>query len=72
VTGDKHVTTEVVVILFLPHGLRLIHKFVHAAEAFCARLYPLAPCCPDEDSHSQYGFGGQLMKENLEGLQHFN
>jgi hypothetical protein len=71
-TGDKPVTTEVVVILFLPRGLRLIHNFVHAAEAFCTWFYPLAPCCPDENSHPQYGFGGQLMKENLEGFQHFN
>jgi hypothetical protein len=60
------------VILFFPRGLRLIQKFVHAAEAFCAWLYPLAFYCPDEDSHPQYGFGGQLMKENLEGFQHFN
>jgi hypothetical protein len=66
-TGNKSVTTEVVVILFFPRGLRLIQKFVHAAEAFCAWLYPLASYCPDEDSHPQYSFGGQLMKENLEG-----
>jgi hypothetical protein len=60
------------VILFLPRSLRLIHKFMHTIEAFCARFYPLAPYCPDEDSHPQYGFGGQLVKENLEGFQHFH
>jgi hypothetical protein len=70
--GNKSITTEVVVILFFFRGLRLIQKFVHAAEAFCAWLYPLASYCPNEDSHPQYGFRGQLMKENLEGFQHFN
>jgi hypothetical protein len=60
------------VILFFSLGLRFVHKFVHDAEAFCAWDYTLAPCFPDEDSHPQYGFGGQLMKENLEGFQHFN
>jgi hypothetical protein len=71
-TGDKTITTEVVVILFFPRGLRLIQKFVHAAEAFCAWLYPLASYGLDKDSHPQYGFESQLMKENLEGFQHFN
>jgi hypothetical protein len=71
-TGDKPITTEVVMILFFPHGLRLIQKFVHAAEALRIWFYPLASYYPDEDSHSQYGFGGQLMKENMVGFQHFN
>ncbi len=70
--GDKSITTEVVVILFFSCGLRFIHKFMHAAEAFCAWIYTLAPCRADEDSHPQYSFGGQLMKENLEGFYHFN
>jgi hypothetical protein len=59
-------------ILFFPHSLRLIQKFVHAAEALRTWFYPLASCYPDEDSHPQYGFGGQLVKENLVGFQHFN
>jgi hypothetical protein len=67
-TGDKSITTKVIVILFFTHGLRLIQKFVHAAEALRAWLYPLASYCPDEDSHPQYGFEGQLMKEDLLGF----
>jgi hypothetical protein len=71
-TGDKPITTEVVMILFFPHGLCLIQKFVHATEALSTWFYPLASCCPDEDSHPQYSFGGQLVKENLVGIQYFN
>jgi hypothetical protein len=69
---DKPITTEVVVILFFTRGLRLIQKFVHAAETLRAWLYPLAYYCPDEDSDPQYGFRGQLMKEDSVGFQHFN
>jgi hypothetical protein len=59
-------------MLFFTRGLRLIQKFVHAAETLRAWLYPLASYYPNEDSHPQYGFGGQLMKEDLVGFQHFN
>jgi hypothetical protein len=41
---------------------------VHAAETLHASFYSLASYCLDEDSHPQYGFGGQLMKEDLEGF----
>jgi hypothetical protein len=59
-------------ILFFPHGFCLIQKFVHATETLRSWFYPLAFRCPDEDSHPQYSFGGQLVKENLVGLQNFN
>jgi hypothetical protein len=32
----------------------------------------LAPYCPDENPHPYYGFGSELMKEDLVGFQHFN
>jgi hypothetical protein len=32
----------------------------------------LTPYCPDKNPHPYYGFGGDLMKEDLVGLQHFN
>jgi hypothetical protein len=70
--SDKCITTEVVVVLYFTHGLRLIQKFVHIAEALHAWLYPLAPYFPDKNPHSYYGFGGDLMKVDLVGLQHIN
>jgi hypothetical protein len=32
----------------------------------------LTPYCPDKNPHPYYGFGGDLMKEDLIGLQHFD
>jgi hypothetical protein len=33
---------------------------------------PLAPHGPNKNPHPDDGFGGNLMKENFKGLQHFN
>jgi hypothetical protein len=32
----------------------------------------LAPYCPNKNSHPYYGFGDDLMEEDLVGLHHFN
>jgi hypothetical protein len=32
----------------------------------------MAPYCSDKNPHPYYGFGGDLMKKDLERLQHFN
>ena len=59
-------------VLLFTHGLRLIQKFVHVAEALRAWLYPLASYSLDENPHPYYSFGSELMKEDLIGFQHFN
>jgi hypothetical protein len=41
---------------------------VHIAEAFRARLQPLASYSPDKHPHPNYSFEGNLMKKNLENL----
>jgi hypothetical protein len=60
------------VILFLAHGLRLICKFMHAAEPFRAWLHSLASHSPDKNSHSNNSFGSYLMKEDLINFQYFD
>jgi hypothetical protein len=70
--SNKPITTEVVVILFFASGLRLIKKFVHTIEALRAWLQPLASHSPDKNPHPNNSFGGDLMKEDLVYLQHFN
>jgi hypothetical protein len=32
----------------------------------------MAPYCPDKNPHPYYGLRGNLMKKDLERLQHFN
>ena len=68
--GSKSITAKVIVILFLAHGLRLICKFMHAAETFHAWLHSLASHNLDKNSHSNNSFGGYLMKVNLINFQH--
>jgi hypothetical protein len=70
--SNKSITTEVVVVLFLTGGLRLIQELVHAAEALHAWLQPLTSYSPDKNPHPHYSLGGDPMKENLVCFQHFN
>jgi hypothetical protein len=70
--SNKSITTEVVVVLFFASSLRLIQELVHAAEAIRAWLQPLTPYSLDKNPHPNYSFGGDLMKEDLVYLQHFN
>jgi hypothetical protein len=70
--SNKSITTEVVVVLFFASSLRLIQELMHAAEALHARLQPLTPYSPDKNPHPHYSFEGDLMKENLVYLKHFN
>jgi hypothetical protein len=68
---NEAITTEVVVILLFTSGLRLVQKFVHIAEAFRARFQPLASHGPNKNTHSDYSFGSDLMKEDFKCLQNF-
>jgi hypothetical protein len=45
---------------------------MHTAETFCIWLQALTPYNPYEDSHSYNGFGGNLVKVNLEYLQNLD
>jgi hypothetical protein len=70
--SNKSITTEVVVVLFFASSLRLIQKLVHAVEALRAWLQPLTPYSLDKNPHPNNSFEGDLMKEDLVYLQHFN
>jgi hypothetical protein len=70
--SNKSITTKVVVVLFFTNSLRLIQELVHATEAIRAWLHPLTPYSPDKNPHPHYSFRGDLMKEDLVYLQHFN
>jgi hypothetical protein len=45
---------------------------MHTTEALCAWLQPLTSYSSDENPHPNNSFGGDLMKEDLIYLQHFN
>ena len=51
------IATKVVVILFLPHCLRLIRQFMYIKETIGVRFQPLSPHCPDENPDFDQSFG---------------
>jgi hypothetical protein len=70
--GYEAIATKLVVILFFSSGLHLIRQFIHVTEAFRIWLLSLAPHGPNANHHLDDGFGGELMKADFEGFQHFH
>jgi hypothetical protein len=67
-SGNESVTTEVVVILLFPGGLRLVQKFMHAAKILYAWFQSLTSYSPNKQTHSDYSFRGKLMKKDFKCL----
>src|SRR5688572_26181358 len=53
-SSDESVTTEVVVILLLHSGLRLVQKFMHATKTPCAWFQSLTSHSPNKQTHPDY------------------
>jgi hypothetical protein len=51
------ITTKIIVILFLPHCLRLVRQFRYITETVSVWFQPLAPHCPDENPNFDQSFG---------------
>jgi hypothetical protein len=71
-SSDESLATEVVVILLLPGGLRLVQKFMHAAKTPCAWFQSSTSHSPNKQTHPDYSFRGKLMKKDLKRLQYFD